>query len=51
MIKDTGLDPAETIFVDDGASNIAMGQELGFVTLQPENGEDWRAELDKMLER
>ena len=51
MIKDTGLDPAETIFVDDGASNIAMGQELGFVTLQPENGEDWRAELDKILDR
>ena len=50
MIKDSGLNPAETIFVDDGASNIAMGQELGFVTLQPENGEDWRPKLDRLLE-
>lgn len=50
MIKDSGLNPAETIFVDDGASNIAMGRELGFITLQPKNGEDWRTKLDKMLE-
>lgn len=50
MIKDSGLNPAETIFVDDGASNIAIGQALGFVTLHPENGEDWRPRLDKLLE-
>lgn len=49
MIKDSGLNPAETIFVDDGASNIAVGEELGFVTLQPENGEDWRRKLEVLL--
>lgn len=49
MIKDAALDPAETVFVDDGASNIAIGNELGFVTLQPANGEDWRQKLEKLL--
>lgn len=48
MIKDSGLNPAETIFVDDGAANIAVGKELGFLTLQPENGEDWREKLEAM---
>lgn len=49
MIKDSGLNPAETIFVDDGAANITIGKELGFVTMQPENGEDWRQKLEKLL--
>lgn len=49
MIKDSGLNPAETVFIDDGASNIAVGQELGFVTLQPANGEDWRMKLEALL--
>ena len=42
MIKDAALNPSETVFVDDGASNISIGKEFGFVTLQPANGEDWR---------
>lgn len=49
MIEDSGLIPSESIFVDDGASNVAMGQELGFKTFQPLNGEDWREKLDKIL--
>lgn len=49
MINDSGLNPAESVFVDDGASNIAIGQKLGFKTFQPVNGEDWRKKLDKLL--
>ena len=49
MIKDSKLNPAETIFVDDGAANIVIGKELGFITMQPENGEDWRQKLEKLL--
>lgn len=48
MITDSGLNPDETIFVDDGAANIAVGKELGFLTLQPKNGEDWREKLEAM---
>ena len=49
MVRDAALNPSETVFVDDGASNIAVGKELGFVTLQPANGEDWREKLEKLL--
>ena len=49
MIKDSKLNPAETICVDDGAANSVIGKELGFITMQPENGEDWRQKLEKLL--
>lgn len=49
MIKDAHLIPAETLFVDDGASNIQIGKELGFKTFQPENGTDWRDSLTEIL--
>ena len=32
MIKDAGLLPHETLFVDDGAANIKMAKELGYYT-------------------
>lgn len=51
MIKDSGILPSETLFVDDGASNIRIGKELGFQTFQPENGADWREELQDILKR
>ena len=50
MIKDCNIIPSETLFVDDGTSNIHMGKELGFETFQPRNRTDWRAELTAILE-
>lgn len=49
MLKDGGMLPAETLFVDDGASNIRAAEELGLRTFQPENGADWREELSAYL--
>lgn len=49
MIKDCGLIPSETLFVDDGKSNIEVGRSLGFATYQPRNGEDWRVAVDALL--
>ena len=43
--------PEETLFVDDGKNNIVVGQELGFHTYQPLNGEDWRGRLDEILSK
>lgn len=51
MMKDANLIPSDTLFVDDGASNIEMGRSLGFETFQPENGADWRDELTAILKR
>jgi putative hydrolase of the HAD superfamily len=42
IIEDTGLIPSETLFIDDGGSNIEMGKEFGLHTFQPKNGEDFR---------
>ncbi|GHT47467.1 D-ribitol-5-phosphate phosphatase [Bacteroidia bacterium] len=42
MIADSGMKPAETLFVDDGVANIEMGKKLGFKTYLAKNGEDFR---------
>jgi putative hydrolase of the HAD superfamily len=42
MIKDSGMIPAETLFIDDGQANVEMGMQLGFKTYQARNGEDFR---------
>ena len=51
MVLDSGIRPEETLFVDDGKNNIVVGQELGFHTYQPLNGEDWRGRLDEILSK
>ncbi len=50
MIDDVELIPEETLFIDDGARNIAIAKELGFQTYQPLNGEDWREAIRQILE-
>lgn len=49
MLKDSKIIPSETMFVDDGSSNIEIGKKLGFYTFQPQNGADWREELTQLL--
>lgn len=49
MLDDTGMIPAETLFVDDGEKNVAVARSLGFVTYQPANGEDWREPVARLL--
>jgi putative hydrolase of the HAD superfamily len=49
MASDADIIPEETIFIDDGERNISTARTLGFVTLQPKNGEDWRNALQMLL--
>ncbi len=42
MIEDSGLDPSETLFVDDSQANIETGEKFGLKTYLPKNGEDFR---------
>ena len=51
LLKDSGIVPAESVFIDDGAANVEMGEKLGFRTLKPLNGEDWREGLNAILQR
>lgn len=50
MIDDTKLNPAESIFIDDGGANVEMGRQLGFHVLQPINGEDWSDDLNQLIQ-
>lgn len=45
MIQQERINPQETLFVDDGPKNIEAGQLLGFTTVCPVNGSDWRTEV------
>ena len=49
MIKDANLVPEETLFIDDGASNIKIAKELGFQTYLVAEGEDWRDNITQLL--
>ncbi len=51
MITDSGMNPAETLFVDDGLRNVEAGQALGFHTYQPKNREDWRDAINEIMSR
>lgn len=42
IIKDSGMDPAETLFLDDGKANIEMGKEFGLQTYLANQDEDLR---------
>ncbi|MCD7938388.1 MAG: HAD family phosphatase [Tannerellaceae bacterium] len=49
MLKDGNMDPGETLFIDDGKTNIEVAASLGIHTYQPINGADWREELDHII--
>ncbi|MCQ2209494.1 MAG: HAD family phosphatase [Paludibacteraceae bacterium] len=49
VISEAPLNPRETLFVDDGPRNIETGKTLGFITYQPQNGENWIPSVEKIL--
>ena len=40
-----GISPSETLFLDDGARNVAAVSQMGIRTFCPENGADWTKEI------
>jgi putative hydrolase of the HAD superfamily len=42
MLSDSGINPSETLFIDDGKANIEMGKKIGMKTYLAKNGEDFR---------
>lgn len=51
MFRDSGMNPQETLFVDDSARNIEAGASFGMLTYQPRNEEDWREKVTEILFR
>ncbi len=49
VMEEAPLKPEETLFVDDGEKNIAMGRLLGFHIYKPQNGENWIPAVEKIL--
>ncbi|MDR1258776.1 MAG: HAD family phosphatase [Tannerellaceae bacterium] len=49
MLNDSGMTASETLFVDDGAQNVAVGGSFGMLTCQPRNKEDWREAVGRKL--
>ena len=48
MAKKFGIDPHETIYVEDIAKNLSIGKERGCTTVWLINNEDWgKMESDK----
>ncbi|MDR1503637.1 MAG: HAD family phosphatase [Prevotella sp.] len=42
IIADSKMDPAETLFFDDGKANVEIGEKLGFQTYLTDQDEDLR---------
>lgn len=51
VLRAERIDPAETLFVDDGPRNVAAASQLGINTLCPANGSDWTQDLRRLLSR
>ena len=49
LLRDEALVPGETLFVDDGPSNIEVARRLGMHTLLAENGVSWKERLERLL--
>ena len=41
VIADSGIIPAQTLFIDDGRKNVEAAQALGFAVYMPAPGEDF----------
>lgn len=49
VIEGEKIVPQESVFIDDGPRNIEAGRGVGFHCICPENGADWRSELNELL--
>jgi len=49
IIKDSGMNPSETLFFDDGETNIKVAQQLGFQTHLTDQSEDLTKIIDQIV--
>ena len=49
MIEDSGINPSESLFVDDGKININAAEACGFQACLVQNGTDWREKINAIL--
>ncbi|MFI3292907.1 MAG: HAD family phosphatase [Rikenellaceae bacterium] len=49
VIAQSGVEPCETLFIDDSLHNVNMGREVGFEIYMPEPREDFSHLFDEVL--
>ncbi len=49
VLRAEGVMPQNAVFIDDGPRNTEAAARLGLHTLQPDNGADWRPDLEALL--
>lgn len=49
ILNISGINPEETLFVDDAEANCITANKYGIKTYQPSAGEDWREKIDMIL--
>lgn len=49
VIKDSGMIPSETLFLDDGKNNVEMGIKMGFQAYQANQEEDLRKVFEQIV--
>ncbi|MBR4813847.1 MAG: HAD family phosphatase, partial [Paludibacteraceae bacterium] len=49
VLRTAGIKAEETLFVDDGAKNVETAKSMGFHVYQPQNREDWRENVSRIL--
>ena len=49
MLQDSGINPQETLFLDDGEKNIRAAESIGIHGLLVEKNQDWMPMLTQRL--
>lgn len=49
MIEDAGIDPSESLFIDDSEQNIKAGRACGLQVYLAENRTDWREDVSFLI--
>ena len=50
VLEHEGIEPTETLFIDDSERNVATAQSLGLHTICPKDNADWTLQLREMLD-
>lgn len=51
MIRDSGICPAESLYIEDSLHNLQTAEAFGFRTCLVKNGEDWRNKIAAILQQ
>lgn len=49
VLRSEGINPSETLFLDDGRRNVEAAEKLGINTMLTVNGDDWTQEIYNYL--